>query len=189
MLVSPKVESSLRMTPILAAGELSASIRRAMRGGLSSMEILGAGTASSGEAPGERLAGAQGLELGLAERQRLGQGPGQLAQGDRAAVQRQAVERGTGAAREVLEPAERACRLEDLGVELERAERGVAAGAGARVLLQRNRMRRAVGAEEEAVAARRRRGDQGAPVLLALEHRQAVVVRAQTADEERVAVV
>jgi len=41
MLVSPKVESSLRMTPILAAGELSASIRRAMRGDLSTMGSLG----------------------------------------------------------------------------------------------------------------------------------------------------
>ena len=79
-------------------------------------------------------------------------------------VRRQAVEGRAGAARELLEPVERAGRLERLGVQLERAERGVAAGAAARVLLQRGRMRRAVGAEEEAPASRRRRGDERAPV-------------------------
>src|SRR4051794_15187705 len=139
MLVSPNVESSLRMSPIFAAGELSASIRSAMRGGLS---IIGRLRSSSrGEAPGKGLARAQRLQLGLAKRQHLGQRPGDLVRGALRRVGRQAVEGRTGEARKLLEPLERAGRLERLGVQLERAERGIAAGAAARVLLQRGSVR------------------------------------------------
>src|SRR5450755_2574654 len=187
MLVSPNVDSSLRITPILAAGELSASISKAMRGGLSIMSFPSQG--SGGEPPRQRLAGAKGLQLGVAERQRLGQGPGELLQGHRRVVQRQTVEGSAGPARELLEPVERAGGLERLGVKLERAEGGVAAGAAVGVLLQRRRMRGAVGAEKEAVAARGRRGDERAPVLFALQDRKAVEVRPQATAEQRVAVV
>src|SRR4051794_17945468 len=138
MLVSPKVESSFRITPILAAGELSASIRRAMRGGLSVMGWVGSG--SRGEAPVERLAGAQRLQLGVAEGKRLRQGPGDLSERHLRPVRRQAVERRPGQAGELLEAIERAGRLERLGIELERAQRGVAAGAAAGMLLQRRGM-------------------------------------------------
>src|SRR5580765_1484922 len=168
MLVSPNVESSLRMRPILAAGELSASIRRAIRGGLS---IMGPDRKrSGGESPGERLAATQRLQLGVAEGQRLRQGPGELLQRHRRLVRRHAIEGRAGAARELLEAVERAGRLEGFRVQLEGAESGVAAGAAARVLLESGGMRCAVGAEEEAPASRRRRGDEGAPVFLALQH-------------------
>ena len=90
---------------------------------------------------------------------------------------------------EAFQAVERAGALEGLGIELDRRQRGVAAGAGRGVLLQVRRVRRAVGAEEELRAARGGRGHQRAAVFLALEHRQAVVVRAQAAGEDGVAVV
>ena len=49
-------------------------------------------------------------------------------------------------------------------------------------------MRRAVGAEEEFRVARGGGFDQRLAVLLALEHRQAIVVRTNAAEEQRVAV-
>src|SRR5690606_23364730 len=88
-----------------------------------------------------------------------------------------------------FELVQRAGGVEGLGVELHGRMGGVAAGTAARVLLQVGRVRRAVGAEEETVAAAGGRRDQRAPVLLALEHRQAVVVRANAARENGVAVV
>ena len=188
MLVSPKVESSLRMSPILADGELSASIRRAMRGGLVDHSVR-----SSRVQAASRQASVSPARSGFSSASPKGSASGRVQASfvsvTVVGVRRQAVEGRAGAARELLEPVERAGRLERLGVELERAERGVAAGAAAGVLLQRGGMRRAVGAEEEAAAARGRGGDEGATMLLALEHRQAVVVRPQAAAEERVAVV
>ena len=158
--------SSSRIRSILADGELSASIRSAMRGWLvDHAPVLARGQAR--EPPGERLAAAQRLELGLAERQRLGQGPGLASQRDRAVVARQAVEVGAVEAGEALEPVERAGRVEGLGVQLERA--------AARCSSRRSRvacsfsvrgMRRAVGAEEERRAAARsppRPAPRGAP--------------------------
>ena len=141
------------------------------------------------ELPRQRFAAAQRLEFRLAEGQRLGHRPGLAPQRDGAGVARQAVEVGAVEAGEGFEPVERAGRVEGLGVQLERAERRVAAGAAAGVLLQVRGVRRAVGAEEEASAAGGRRLDQRPPVLLALEHRQAVVVRPDAAGEDRVAVV
>ena len=55
--------------------------------------------------------------------------------------------------------------------------------------LEPGRVRRAVGAQEEARIAAGGRGDQRLAVDLALEHRQAVPVRPQPAAEDRVAVV
>src|SRR5678815_5133451 len=66
------------MRPILADGELSASIRRAIRGGLSIM--ASDRMRSGGESPGERLAAAQRLQLGLAEWPRLRHRPGERLQ-------------------------------------------------------------------------------------------------------------
>src|SRR6185369_8140110 len=150
------------MRPILADGELSASIRRAIRGGLSIM--ASDRMRSGGESPGERLAAAQRLQLGLAEWQRLRHRPGELLQRHGRLVRRHAVEGRAGTAGELLEAVERARRLERLGVQLEGAESGVAAGAATRMLLERSRMRCAVGAEEKAPAPGSRRFDEGAPV-------------------------
>ena len=88
-----------------------------------------------------------------------------------------------------LQLVQRASGLEGLGVQLQRGRRGVTARAADRLFLQRRRMRRAVGAEEKAVAARCGRGHQRLAVHFALEHRQAVEVRPQAAHEQRVAVV
>ncbi len=69
---------------------------------------------------------------------------------------------------------------------MQRRER---AGAAARAFLRAPRMRRAVGAEEEARPARRRGLDERASMRLPLQDRQAVPVRPQAAGEQRVAVV
>src|SRR5205085_10682739 len=156
MLATPIFASSARITSILLAGELSASISSAMRAGLS----------MSLQLPCEGVAAAQRLELRVAERDRLGHRPGLLAQRDGAGVARHVVEVGAMEAGEALQAVERAGALEGLGVQLERVQRGVAAGAAARVLLQVRDMRRAIGAEEEAVAAGGGRAHQRKPVLL-----------------------
>ena len=115
------------MRPILADGELSASIRRAIRGGLS---IMGSDRKrSGGESPGERLAATQRLQLGVAEGQRLRQGPGELLQRHRRLVRRHAIEGRAGTARELLEAVERAgCYTAFSALELY-AEAFEAAGA------------------------------------------------------------
>ena len=63
-----------------------------------------------------------------------------------------------------------------------------AAGATAVGLLRVPCVRRAVGAEEELRVARNRRLDQRFAVLFALQYRQAVVVRPDAAQEQRIAV-
>ena len=75
------------------------------------------------------------------------------------------------------------------GVQLQRSRGGVATSAADALLLQLRRVRRAVGAQEELLAAGRGRLHQGQAVAFLLQHRQAVVVRPQAAHEERVAVV
>src|SRR6185437_16866987 len=55
-------------------------------------------------------------------------------------------------------------------------------------LLRAARMRSGVGAEEEPGVARSRGLDERLPVLLALDHREAIVMRPETAGEERVAI-
>src|SRR5678815_5133452 len=84
------------MRPILADGELSASIRRAIRGGLSIM--ASDRMRSGGESPGERLAAAQRLQLGLAEWQRLRHRPGELLERHGRLVRRRAVPASFGMA-------------------------------------------------------------------------------------------
>ena len=84
---------------------------------------------------------------------------------------------------------QRAGSVKGLGVQLQRTERGVAAGAATGVLFELRRVRRAVGAEEKPRRAAGGRLHQRLAVLFALEHRQAVVMRAQAAAEEGVAVV
>ncbi len=66
--------------------------------------------------------------------------------------------------------------------------RGVHAGAAARGFFRAAGVRGAVGAEEELWIAGSRRRDERLAVLLALEHRQAVMVRAHAAEEERVSI-
>jgi hypothetical protein len=90
---------------------------------------------------------------------------------------------------EAFQLVERAGGVERLGVQLHRRVAGVAARAAGGVLLQVRRMRRAVGAQEEPRVARRGGFDQRQAVRLALEHRQAVVVRPDAAQEDGVAVV
>src|SRR5262245_49376591 len=113
MLVSPNVDSSLRMRSIFEAGELSASLSRATRG-LRSMRH-----SSVGQTPGQRFAGAQWLEHRVAERDTLGQRPVCALERDAIAVARQAVEVRPVEARERLQSIERADRFERLRVQLE----------------------------------------------------------------------
>src|SRR5689334_6871905 len=106
----------------------------------------------------------------------MGDGPLLALEGDRALVLRQSVEGGSEAAGDILQPGERARLFERSGVELDRGVGGIDAGAAARGLFRALRVRRAVGAEKEFRIARGRGLDQRLAVLLALEHRQAVVV-------------
>src|SRR6185503_6360537 len=101
MLVSPKVDSSLRIRSIFEAGALSASINSATRGLRSICDPSG------GEAPIQRLAATQRLEFRFTEGHRLGQGPRLAPQRHRAAVARQAVKVGAveaGKRLELVEP-------------------------------------------------------------------------------------
>ena len=136
---------------ITSTATLSASIRNSERprGRHAPLPAVGTSRHASVSPPAQRL------ELRLAEGQHLGHGPVLAPQRHRAGVARQAVEVGAVEAGEAFEPVERAGGVEGLGVELERVQRGVAAGAAAGVLLQRRGVRRAVGAEEEARAAAR----------------------------------
>src|ERR1700730_7678620 len=141
-----------------------------------------------GESPGDALGGAQRHQLLGAERIACRHFPRLLHQGDRCTVTRQAIEVGTVAGGEGLEPLERAGRLEGLRVQLDGGVRAEDACAAARPFLGLTRMRRAVGAEKQPRASRRHGTQQRRAVGLRLEHRQAVVVRAQAAGEQRLAV-
>ena len=114
--------------------------------------------------------------------------PALASQRDAPRVQWQAVEARSEFAGEGLEAGQRTGILEHLGIEFEGGMRRVDAGAAAGVLLRRAGMRCAVGAEEEARIAAGHRIEQGQPVGLALQHRQAVVMRADAAGEQRIAV-
>ncbi len=108
---------------------------------------------------------------------------------DRARVARQPVEIRAVNAGKGLEPVERPCLLEGLRVELDRRVRRIDAGMPAQRLLVRAGMRSAVGAEEEFRIATRRCAHQRLAVLLALQHRQTVIVRPDAAREHCAAVV
>src|SRR5690606_40591961 len=89
---------------------------------------------------------------------------------------------------ESLEPIKRILLLEHLCKAGDRVRRIEDASAATGAFLQRIDMRRGVGAEEECPLARSRSGAQRQAVLLALGHRQAVVVRANATDKNRVAI-
>jgi hypothetical protein len=106
-----------------------------------------------------------------------------------AGVARQAVEGRAMVAGKAFQLVQRIGGVEGLGVQLQRRRRREAAGAADRLLLQRGGVRRAVGAQEEALAARGGGLATSAwRCTFLLEHRQAVVVRAQAASEQRIAV-
>ena len=141
------------------------------------------------EAPGERLARAERHELVAGRRDR----PPAASTASRSSVMRsriarQAVEIRAALGRERLQAIERAGLLERFRVQLDGGVRRENAGAAARRLLRVPRVRRAVGAEEEARIVARRRFDQRPAIVLALEHRQAVVVRPDAALEDRIAI-
>src|SRR5439155_21566010 len=137
------------------------------------------------ELPGEGLAGAQRDQLVGAELERERHAPLLALERDRVAVERQPVELRAEYAGEAFELVERPGLLERAGVKLDRRVRGVDTGAAAIVLLCRARVRRAVRAEEELRIARYRGFDQRLAVCLALEQRQAIVVWADPAHEQR----
>src|SRR5260370_20545539 len=83
---------------------------------------------------------------------------------------------------------ERAVLLEHIGIEFEGRGRGEDPGAAAGGLLGRDRMRRAVGAEKEGGVTRGRGTAQGTAMLLALGDRQAIEMRPDAADKQRLAV-
>ena len=109
-------------------------------------------------------------------------------QRDRPLVDRQAVEARAVERREGFEPVERAFFVEHGRIGFERERRVEDAGAAARRFLGFDRVRRAVGAEEEFGRAGRRRLADREPVLLALGDRQAVSVGPKPAGEQGVAV-
>ena len=118
-----------------------------------------------------------------------GQRPRFAPQRHRFLVARQTVEIGAEEARESFQLVERAGFFEGFGVELDaRAARCSSRRSRTRAP-SALRMRRAVRAEEKARVAAGRRLDQRHAMRLALQHRQAVVVRPDAAAENRVAVV
>ena len=139
--------------------------------------------------PRQRVAGAQGLELGLAKGEAVGRRPAFAPERDGAAVARQAVEIGAVKAGKAFELVECTGVVKRLGVHLDGSVRGVAACAAAGVLLKVRRVGRAVGPQKELGAAAGSGLHQRHAVRFALEHGQAVIVWAHTADKDRVAVV
>ena len=88
-----------------------------------------------------------------------------------------------------LQLVQRASSLEGPGIELQGMGAGIAAGTAIADFLQRTGMRGAVGPQEEAWITTGGHLHQCRAVDLALEHRQAIPVRAQPAGEDGVAVV
>ena len=89
---------------------------------------------------------------------------------------------------EALELVERAHAIEGLGIHLDRGMRGVATGATSGMLLQVRGMRCAICAQEELGTATRSCLQQRLAMLLALQNRQAVIVRTNASRENRIAV-
>src|SRR5690349_1946645 len=147
----------------------------------------GSGPVSRYDSPAHRGASVERHDRAVAERVFGRYGPCLARERDGVAVARQPVEVRAVKAREPFEAIERAGGLERLRVELERGVRRVATGATARRLLCSPDVRRGIGAEKELRIAARRGFDQRFAVRLALEHGQAIAMRAQTAGEERVA--
>src|SRR5262245_51271438 len=102
------------------------------------------------------------------------QGPRRALEPNGVAIARKAVEIGTVKAGESFEAVERARFLEDFRIELECMRRGVAASTAERRFLDMPRVRRGVGSQKELRVAGSCRGDQRAPVRLALENRQTI---------------
>ena len=91
--------------------------------------------------------------------------------------------------RESLQMLQGAGLLEHLGIEFDRRVRAEGSGTAAGALLALKRMRGAVGAEKEPRMSAGRGRDQRKPMMLALEDRQAIQMRANPADEHGIAVV
>ena len=100
------------------------------------------------------------------------------------AIARQTVEIRSALGRERLQALQCAGLLERFRVQLDGGVRRENSRAAAGRLLRVPRVRRAVGAEEETSIVARRRFDQRAAIVLALEHRQTVVVRTDAALED-----
>src|SRR5690606_17932570 len=90
---------------------------------------------------------------------------------------------------EALQPVQPPGPLESGGVQLHGMQRGIASRAAAGMLLQSARMRRAVGAQEEARAAAGGGLDQRLPVHFALENGQTIPMRPHPARKNGIAVV
>ena len=140
------------------------------------------------QAPGHLLARAQRHQYVGAEGIVRGHLPGSPDQGEVVAIARQTVEVRAVKGGECLEFFQRAGRFEGLRVQLDRGVRREDAGAAAGALLRSRRMRRAVGAQKEARRAGGHGLEQRGPMRLLLEHRQAVVMRPDAADEQRIAI-
>src|SRR5208282_4012395 len=129
------------------------------------------------KAPGNATAGAQRHQHVVMERQLLWHLPCLLDQRDTVLIDRQAIELGAKYAREVFELVERAGRGEYLGIQLDAGMRGINARAAARGLFRAARMRRAVGTKKKFRVAAGCRDNQRATVFLALQQRQAKMMR------------
>ncbi|MCY1292421.1 hypothetical protein D9M70_416480 [compost metagenome] len=111
-----------------------------------------------------------------------------LAQRDRFLVDRQTVPGGAVQRGEGFELVECTLLLEHMRQAAHGVDRGVDAGAAAGAFLQRIDMGGGVGAEEEALVAGDGGRAQRQTVVLTLGDRQAVVVRLDPADQDRIAV-
>src|SRR5690606_33747494 len=101
----------------------------------------------------------------------------------------QAVKGRTVQAGKSLEPVQAAGGFECRGIELHGVQGGIAARTAAGVLFEAARMRRTVGTQKKPRAVACSSLDQSKTVSFALEYRQAIPVRAHTAQEQRIAVV
>src|SRR3984885_15269360 len=140
------------------------------------------------QAPADAFAGAQRHQPPVVERIAVRCCPWIAQQRDVVLVTWQAVEIGTVLAGKTLQPRQNALGLKHLGVQLDAGVGGEDAGAAAGGLLGRALVRGAVGAEEKPGIAAGQRFEQAATIGFGLEQRQAVVVRTQSAGEQRIAV-
>ena len=102
---------------------------------------------------------------------------------------RQPVEIGAEMTGKCFQPVEPADRFERFGVQFDRGVSGKHAGASAVIFLGGPLVRCAVGAEEKPRTAAGGGLEQRLPVTLALEYRQAIEVRPDAAQENRISIV
>src|SRR6185437_2928778 len=140
------------------------------------------------DSPCDPFAGSQRHDRFLAERIARGDLPGLLDEGDPFFVARQVIEIRAEVGRKALQSSQGADGFEDFRIQLDGRGRGEHAGAAASRFLRAARVRRAVCAEKEAGIAAGDDLQKRAPVRFRLEHRQAIVMRADPAIEQRVAI-